>query len=102
MKNQSTEIKQLTADFERVITDTEALLKATANQGGEAFADLRSKAEESLSLVKSRLADTQAAILEQAKAACKATDTYVHDNPWQSVGVGAFVGLIVGLLIGRR
>jgi ElaB/YqjD/DUF883 family membrane-anchored ribosome-binding protein len=104
MKKEPTEIikDQLTTDFENVIADTEALLKATANQGGEALAEVRSKAEASLKLVKEKMADTQAELLAKTRAACKATDTYVHDNPWQAVGVGAFVGLIIGLLIGRR
>jgi len=30
------------------------------------------------------------------------TDEYVHEHPWRSVGVAAGVGLIIGLLIGRR
>jgi ElaB/YqjD/DUF883 family membrane-anchored ribosome-binding protein len=104
MDSQATKIikDQLISDFERVIADTESLLAATAGQGGEMMAEVRSNAEASLALVKERMAKTQAAMIEKTKAACKATDTYVHDNPWQSVGVGAFVGLIIGLLIGRR
>ncbi|MBV5324320.1 MAG: DUF883 family protein [Rhodospirillaceae bacterium] len=27
---------------------------------------------------------------------------YIHDNPWKSVGIGAAVGLAVGLLISRK
>ena len=37
-----------------------------------------------------------------AKAAAKATDGYVHENPWKSVGIAAGVGLLLGMLIGRR
>jgi ElaB/YqjD/DUF883 family membrane-anchored ribosome-binding protein len=32
----------------------------------------------------------------------RATDDYVHEHPWKSIGVAAGVGLLVGLLIGRR
>ena len=31
-----------------------------------------------------------------------ATEEYVRDNPWRSVGVAAGVGLLLGLLISRR
>lgn len=104
MKKESTEMikDQLTTDFERVIADTEALLKATANQGGDAIAEIRSQAEASLKLVKDKMSASQAALVAKTKEACQATDAYVHENPWQSVGMGAFVGLIIGLLIGRR
>jgi len=34
--------------------------------------------------------------------AVKATETYVRENPWQSVGIAAGIGLVLGLLISRR
>lgn len=94
--------EQLISDFKVVVADAEALIKATANQGGEALANLRSKAEKSLSVAKVKLADAQEALVEKSKVAAKATDEYVHENPWKSVGVAAGVGLVIGLLIGRR
>ena len=29
-------------------------------------------------------------------------DDYVHDHPWQAVGVAAGVGLLIGLLLNRK
>jgi ElaB/YqjD/DUF883 family membrane-anchored ribosome-binding protein len=49
-----------------------------------------------------RLADAEAAIVAKSRAAARATDTYVHESPWTAVGVAAGVGLLVGLIIGRR
>lgn len=94
--------EQLIADFKVVVADTEALLKATANQGGDKVAELRAKAEESIKQAKTRMAEVQTAVLEKTRAAAKATDVYVHDNPWQAVGAAAAVGLAIGVLIGRR
>ena len=94
--------KQLIHDFKVMVTDAEALLKATANQGGEKFAEVRAKAEDSLNVAKARLADAQSELLEKTKEAAQATDQYVHQHPWESVSFAAGVGLLVGLLIGRR
>ncbi|OGV77899.1 MAG: hypothetical protein A3I83_01045 [Methylotenera sp. RIFCSPLOWO2_02_FULL_45_14] len=93
---------QLISDFKVVIGDAEALIKATASQGGEALASLRAKTEESLAVAKAKMADAQEALVERSKAAARVTDDYVHENPWRAVGVAAGVGLIIGLLIGRR
>ncbi len=93
---------QLIADFKVVVADAEALLKATANQGGEKLAEVRAKAEESLRVVKARMAEAQAVMIAKTRAAAKATDVYVHDNPWQAIGVAAGLGLAIGWLIGRR
>ena len=94
--------EQLIADFKVVVADAEALLKATANQGGEKLAEVRAKAEESLKVAKARMVEAQGALLVKTKAAAKATDVYVHENPWQAIGGAAGVGLGIGLLIGRR
>ena len=94
--------EQLIADFKTVVADAEALLKATANQGGEELAEVRAKAEESIKAAKAKMADEQAAVLAKTKEAAKATDVYVHEHPWTAVGVAAGVGLVVGLLSNRH
>ena len=102
LQNTTVTKEQLISDFKVVIADAEALIKATANQGGEAVVNLRAKAEESLAAAKVKLADAQDALIEKGKVAAKATDDYVHEKPWHAVGIAAGVGLVVGLLIGRR
>jgi len=94
--------QQLIADFKVVVADAEALLKATASQTGDKIAEIRARAEDSLHVAKARLADAQAAMMDRTRAAARATDDYVHTNPWRAVGIAAGVGLVVGLLIGRR
>ncbi|HQS37509.1 MAG: hypothetical protein B7Y16_00085 [Methylotenera sp. 24-45-7] len=94
--------EQLISDFKVVIADAEALIRATANQGGEAVANLRVKAEESVAVAKVKLAEAQEVLVEKGRIAAKATDDYVHEKPWHAVGIAAGVGLVVGLLIGRR
>ena len=94
--------EQLIHDFKAVVADAEALLKAPAGQGGETVATIRAKVEESLATAKVKMADAQAALVDKTKAAAKATDEYVHVHPWQAIGVAASVGMVVGLLIGRR
>ena len=93
---------KLVADLKLVVADAEELLRMTAGQAGEKAAELRSRIQERLADAKLRLADAQAAVVDRAKQVGRATDDYVHDNPWRSVGVAAGIGFIVGLLIGRR
>jgi ElaB/YqjD/DUF883 family membrane-anchored ribosome-binding protein len=77
-------------------------LKATAGQAGDKAVELRAKIQGRLADAKLHLADAQEAMVVKAKAAGRAADDYVHDNPWRSVGIAAGVGLVIGLLIGRR
>ena len=102
IQNTTVTKEHLISDFKVVIADAEALIRATANQGGEAVVNLRAKAEESLAAAKVKLGEAQDALVEKGKIAAQATDDYVHEKPWHAVGIAAGVGLVVGLLIGRR
>jgi ElaB/YqjD/DUF883 family membrane-anchored ribosome-binding protein len=93
---------KLVQDLKNVIGDAEELLRATASQAGEKAAAAREKIQDSLHRAKVKLAEAEEAVLDQTKQAARATDEYVHEHPWRAVGIGAGVGLIIGLLIGRR
>ena len=93
---------RLIADFKTVVSDAEELLKATASQTGERAQAARARIEESLSEARERLATLQDDLIDQSKAAARATNRMVHDNPWQSVAVAAGIGFLLGLITGRR
>ncbi len=93
---------KLIADIKLVIADSEELLRATAGVAGDKMAEVRAKAQDHLSAAKIKLAEAEAMVVDKAKAVGRATDDYVHDNPWAAVGIATGVGFLVGLLIGRR
>jgi ElaB/YqjD/DUF883 family membrane-anchored ribosome-binding protein len=93
---------KLISDMKVVVADAEEILRATASQAGDKFVELRGKLQDHVASARASLADAQAAVVDKAKLVGHATDDYVHDNPWRSVGVAAGIGFIVGLLIGRR
>ncbi len=94
--------EKLVTDMKIVIADAEEILRATANQAGEKVGELRERIQERLRDAKIRLQDAEAALVDKTKAAARATDDFVHEHPWQAVGVAAAIGLALGVLIGRR
>ena len=93
---------KLMGDLRVVIADAEALLKMTADQAGESAADIRSRVQTRMNQAKVDLITLQETAVAKAKAAGHAADDYVHESPWRSVGIATGVGLLAGLLIGRR
>ncbi len=89
-------------DLKTVLSDMDEYLRATASQTGEKIGVLRERLQEHMHKAKDRLADTREVVVDKTKEAAKATDEYVHDNPWRAVGIAAGIGLIIGMLIGRR
>lgn len=93
---------RLVEDFKTVVQDAEELLKATASQTGEKISAVRARAEENLREARRKLGEMEGDVVGRTKAAAKATDQLVHDNPWQSMAVAAAVGFLLGMLTGRR
>ncbi|WP_247646631.1 YqjD family protein [Deefgea sp. CFH1-16] len=48
------------------------------------------------------MVEIESVAVNKAKVAAQQTDQYVHAHPWQAVGVGAAVGLLIGFLAARR
>lgn len=94
--------EQLVANLRRVVSDAEDLLAATAGHTDTKVAELRARAKENLLLAREKLADADAAVRARARQAATATDEYVHDNPWSSIGAAAAIGILIGVLLGRR
>jgi ElaB/YqjD/DUF883 family membrane-anchored ribosome-binding protein len=92
-------VDKLLEDLQTVVSDAEALLKATASQAGEKVQEARAKAAESLSAARERLDGIKDSAIQQARDAISSGDEYVRRNPWQAVGIAAGAGLLVGLLI---
>lgn len=93
---------KLMTDLRTVVSDAEALVRATAGTAGDKLGEVRAKAEDSLRSARLALRDAEAAMVDRTREAARATDEFVHERPWTAVGVAAGVGLIIGLLIGRR
>lgn len=94
--------QKLVTDLKVLIGDTEELLRATAGQAGEKIAVARERIQASLAVYKDKLIDAEYALVEKTKEAARATDEYVHEHPWQAVGVAAGIGFLLGLLVSRR
>ena len=93
---------KLMADLRLVIANTEELMRVMAGQAGEQAKELRGRMQVRLDQAKASLVQLQDTAVAKAKEAGHAADEFVHENPWKAIGVAAGVGLIAGLLIGRR
>lgn len=93
---------KLISDYKVMVADAEALVKATTSQSAEKIAEARRQMEQALLELKPRLANMETVLKDHTRLAVSAADEYVHHNPWLAMGAAASVGIVVGLLIGRR
>jgi ElaB/YqjD/DUF883 family membrane-anchored ribosome-binding protein len=93
---------RLSRDVRAMVDDAEALLRHAVRDTGEGYDEARSRLERSLKTARAELEGVEHALLDNARRAKEATDEYVHQHPWQSMGIGAGVGLLLGMLISRK
>jgi len=89
-------------EFATAMTEAQDILTRAATETGDKARDLRSQVETKLLHAKLRLQELEGEAVDRAKNAARATDDYVHDHPWQAIGIAAIVGFVVGLLMNRR
>jgi len=86
------ELHSLVADAEKMVGDS------VSEHSEDAISALRSRYE----AAQERLSDAYDRTKKKVVAGAKYADETIRENPYQSVAVAAGVGLVVGLLIGRR
>ncbi|HSD36229.1 MAG TPA: DUF883 domain-containing protein [Rhodocyclaceae bacterium] len=100
MSNDTT--SDLIEESQDILRETEQLIATAVGATGEEAKALQVRIIDALERAKKSLTEAERAAVAKARAAAKATDTYVHENPWKAVGLGAAVGIVIGMLIARR
>jgi ElaB/YqjD/DUF883 family membrane-anchored ribosome-binding protein len=91
--------KDLLDDLHTLVTEAEKVLSETnSTHAGETMAALRSR----LDAAQARLGELYSTAKQRTLAGAKFTDETIRSNPYQSIAVAAGVGLLVGILLGRR
>lgn len=94
--------EHLRAELKNLADTLEEVLSTSTEKSKTELDKLRSKAQSALKDTRSCLGDSGDRIAQTTREAAERTDIYVRDNPWTSVGVGAAVGVVLGVLLTRR
>jgi ElaB/YqjD/DUF883 family membrane-anchored ribosome-binding protein len=82
--------------------EAEALLEASARAGDDKTTATRERLRTEVTHLRERLAELEVKAGTQLKNAAHRTDEAVHAHPYTAMGAAAAIGLLAGLLIGRR
>src|SRR5271167_2555115 len=94
--------ERLAGDVKTLLADVDALFRQAAEASGAEALELRERAEGMLKQARARIESIERDLVRRGREAAHATDEWVHHNPWSSIGIGAGVGLLIGMLIARR
>ena len=94
--------ERVLADLQTLTRDAEELVKATAGDVSEKAKEARTRLAAALDRAKTTCVHLQEQTVATAKAAAKKADTVIPDHPYESIGAAFGIGLLIGVLVGRR
>lgn len=86
------ELRTLVADAEKMMSDS------VTEHSEDAVSALRSR----FAAAQERMGELYAGARQKVIAGAKYTDDTIRANPYQSLAIAAGVGLLIGILVGRR
>lgn len=100
--SKDTTSEHLRAELKSLADTLEEVLSASTDKSKSELERLRGKAEKALKESRVRLGDTGDVLAKQTREAAAKADDYVRENPWTGVGIGAAIGVVLGVLLTRR
>jgi ElaB/YqjD/DUF883 family membrane-anchored ribosome-binding protein len=98
MENKTT----VTAAAGQLVEDAQELLSATSDIAEEKVVAARKRLAAALQNGREMLYIVKDKAIAGAKAGAKVTDETIREYPYHAIGVALGVGIVVGLLLGRR
>ncbi|MCS7090425.1 MAG: DUF883 family protein [Verrucomicrobiota bacterium] len=89
-------------DLRQLSRDAEALLQATAHDVSEKAREARERLAQALEKAKATCAELEEGVLARAKDAARRADSVIRQHPYESIGLAFAVGLLLGVLLGRK
>ncbi|MRW91711.1 DUF883 family protein [Duganella sp. FT80W] len=93
---------KLMNELTHTISEAEKWLTDSVEQAGGISAETRARFDDALSTARSDLRKLEDSFLAHSRNAADTVDSYVRNNPWQAAGIGAAIGVVLGLLIARK
>lgn len=88
--------RRVKASLNELIQSTEDLLHSTASTTGSEVDSVRSRLRRQLDNARELAREGERTAVERYQQLSSATDEYVHENAWKTVGMAALIGVLVG------
>ncbi|HEX8614750.1 MAG TPA: DUF883 family protein [Telluria sp.] len=95
-------VNAVQTDVKTLVKDAQTLLSAAAALTGEKAEDMRARGMEMLDVALGKASQVQGQAIVKGKELAQTADVYVKDNPWRTIAAAASVGLLVGVILGRK
>lgn len=89
-------------EFRNFVADIEYLLEETTSITGADLVRIKAQIKDRIAAAKHSVEEVGTEISQKARTSAASTNTYVHEQPWKSMGIAAAIGFAFGVVIARR
>jgi len=91
--------KELLTELQALVAEAETMIAGSpSDHSADALGNLHSR----FSAAQERFSDLYTGARKKVVAGAKYTDAAIRENPYQSLAIALGVGVLVGVLVGRR
>jgi ElaB/YqjD/DUF883 family membrane-anchored ribosome-binding protein len=91
--------KELLTELQALVSEAESMMADSVSEhSAEALSNLRAR----FGAAQERMGEYYETAKKKVVAGAKCTDTAIRENPYQSLAIALGVGVLVGVLVGRR
>jgi ElaB/YqjD/DUF883 family membrane-anchored ribosome-binding protein len=90
---------RVSREFHNFVADVEDLIADATSLTGDDLARAKARIGERIAAAKVSIEEFGGVIVHRARKTAVATDTYVREQPWKAVGIGAGVGVLLGFVL---
>jgi ElaB/YqjD/DUF883 family membrane-anchored ribosome-binding protein len=95
-------VNAVNQDIKLLVKDSQALMQAAGSLTGDKAEEMHNQGMRLLDAALQKAKEAQANALDSGRKMATSADGYVKENPWRSIATGAGVGLLLGVILGRR
>ena len=95
-------LKVINKDVKTLVKDAQELLQAAAALTGEQAKEVHNRGMHLLDTALVRAQDMQTSAVATSQEMATSADHYVKKNPWRVIATAASVGLLAGVILGRK
>lgn len=93
---------QLRKELKTLADTLEEVMQSSGDKSETEIQKLKEKAENLVKTSRDTLAQTSEKIADHTREMADKADSYVHEKPWNGMGIAAAVGVVLGVLLARR
>ncbi len=98
----NSQVRTTNKDINVIIKDAQTLFHDAAALTGEKAIEARQRASRLLDTALDTAHDAQLNAMVAGKEMAASADHYVKENPWKTISAAASLGLLLGVILGRK